>query len=797
MKWFNNIKIRSKLFLVFGILVCITVFFAIFATIQIISITNNVNSLINSYQSRQTLISNAITNIYKMRFASLSKGYLVEDSDYINVVSRLHVNHESDAESFVKNLHDFLGGMTGDPKYSDLERHERLAVNEIEDIFADYSEIAGSVEAAVNNMDKQEMIRYLEDIVPIGNQLTNKAQDLYSLLFHTTMHKAFEITDDMNRSINAMSVITVAFILLSVFILLYIIRSITSPILQIQRATVEIANGNLTYPIRGERRDELGILSNSIGDMVDKLVERELLEQALEAAKTASKAKSSFLANMSHEIRTPMNAILGITEIQLQDENLEQHIKEAFKKIYNSGHLLLSIINDILDLSKIEAGKMELLIDKYEVVSLINDAATINRMRIGSKQIEFELDIDENTPSTLYGDELRIKQILNNLLSNAFKYTEKGVVKLSVYAEAVDNSGELKESVVTLILKISDTGHGMTKEQISKLFDQYSRFNMDASRTTEGTGLGMSITNNLIHMMKGTISVESELNKGSVFTVRLPQKYAGSGAIGKELAESLRKFRLKDADNTKRTHVVYEPMPYGSVLVVDDVLTNLDVAKGLMLPYGLKIDVAASGFEAIAKIKESNVYDIIFMDHMMPKMDGIETTKNIRDLGYTRTIVALSANAVVGQSDIFLANGFDDFISKPIDIRKLNAILKKYVRDKQPLAIIEATNRQMHLFKTFIPESLKAISALETIYDKHDAYEDDDMQMYIITAGKMKSALSNIGETELSAFAGKLEKAGQEKDIAVIAAETPVFLDELRTVSKSLYQKVKKVKAAK
>ncbi|MCL1889122.1 MAG: transporter substrate-binding domain-containing protein [Desulfovibrionaceae bacterium] len=526
------------------------------------------------------------------------------------------------------------------------------------------------------------------------------------------------------------------------------------------------------------------------------------IEQRTEEALSASRAKSDFLASMSHEMRTPMNAILGIAEIQLQDGSLSLPIREALDKIYNSGDLLLSIINDILDLSKIEAGKLELAPAEYQVASLINDIVTLNMMRISSRPIEFELSVDENAPTALYGDELRIKQILSNLLSNAFKYTNEGSVKLSVYTEP-PVSGEAGGAGAMLVFVVSDTGQGMTEEEIGKLFDEYARFNMEANRSTEGTGLGMSITRNLIRMMNGEILVKSELNKGSVFTVRLPQGFAGSGVLGRELAESLEKFQLTGTRQIKRVQVLFEPMPYGRVLVVDDVESNLYVAKGLLAPYGLNVETVVSGFGAIGKIKNGNVYDIVFMDHMMPKMDGIEATKIIRGLGYAHPVVALTANAVVGQSEIFLANGFDGFISKPIDIRQLNSILKQFVRDKQPAEVIEAARRQNEdgrvehiadgtarpvagspLAEIFVRDALKAAATLEALHEKRGAYED--MRTYVISVHGMKSALANIGEPELSAAAHRLEQAGREQNIAVIAAETPAFLGMLRTIIEKL-----------
>jgi CheY-like chemotaxis protein len=420
---------------------------------------------------------------------------------------------------------------------------------------------------------------------------------------------------------------------------------------------------------------------------------------------------------------------------------------------------------------------------------------TLNVLRIGSKPIEFRLDVDENIPSQLIGDELRIRQVLNNLISNAIKYTSRGEVKLTVSADigSADTSPS-PESAIGIVFTVSDTGQGMTQEQVNLLFDEYSRFNADANRTTEGTGLGMSITQNLVRMMKGNICIESEPDNGTTVTVRLPQVNASTGILGKELAENLTKFEKGAIKQIKKAQVVFEPMPYGRVLLVDDVESNLFVAEGLMAPYRLTIETVLSGFEAIDKINEGKVYDIIFMDHMMPRMDGIEATKKIRELGYTHPIVALTANAIVGQSNIFMENGFDGFISKPIDIRQLNATLRKFVRDKQPPEVIEAANRdkdsqgnnggskvytRAQLVEIFARDASRLARGLEAIQKNKNAYGEEDIRTYTINTHALKSALVNIGEAEFSTFASRLEDAGRSKNIAVMASETQRFLDGL------------------
>ncbi|MDR2554294.1 MAG: response regulator [Fibromonadaceae bacterium] len=534
-------------------------------------------------------------------------------------------------------------------------------------------------------------------------------------------------------------------------------------------------------------------VENKVIGYIEAIQDITKVEQMAKAeADSANKAKSLFLAKMSHEIRTPMNAIMGAVEIQIQDETLPPHVRESFAMIYNSSNLLLGIINDILDLSKIEAGKMELVPTKYEIASLINDTVQLNIMR-NSKHITFELFIDENAPAKLIGDEIRIKQILNNLLSNAFKYTEAGKIKLSIYTE------NKKGNDIMLVFAVSDTGNGMTEEQVKKLFStEYIRFNLESNRSIGGTGLGMNITQHLVQMMDGNISVDSKLGKGSVFTVHLPQKIAEPSVLGKEMADNLMQFRALEKE-VKKSQFTREYMPYGNVLIVDDVDSNLFVAKGLMMPYGLSMDTASSGMSAINKIKNGKVYDVIFMDYMMPEMDGMEAVKIIRELGYKKPIVALTANALVGQAKIFLENGFDDFLPKPIDVRQLNAVLNRLVRDKQsPEAIAEARkdklskNMQklpiiesatdMVSYSIFARDAKKALSVFESMFKNPENASDEDWHLFVIKAHAMKSALANIGEAAYSQIAFALEMAGKERNKNTVMQETQKLIDALKSI---------------
>ena len=425
-----------------------------------------------------------------------------------------------------------------------------------------------------------------------------------------------------------------------------------------------------------------------------------LLNAALNQAQEASQAKTSFLANMSHEMRTPLNAVIGLSELSLAAGGINEEALLNLEKINNAGMTLLSTVNDILDISKIEAGKFELNAIQYDTPSLINDAINQSIMRIGDKPITFILDIQENLPSRLYGDDLRIRQIFNNLLSNAFKYTLEGTVELGIRCEKYSQ----EEFILTAWVR--DTGPGIRSEDMDRLFTDYAMMETKTNRKIEGTGLGLAITKRIAEMMGGSISVESEFGKGSVFTVKILQRYVSDVVIGQEVVNSLKSFNYSDQKRRWRSGMMRANIPYAKVLIVDDVDTNLDVARGMMRPYGMQVDCVNSGQEAIDAIRAAKVrYNAVFMDHMMPGMDGIEATRIIReeiDTEYAKTvpIIALTANAIVGNEAMFLSKGFQAFISKPIELGRLDSVIREWVRDKE----LEKKLKQANAEGTAIPE---------------------------------------------------------------------------------------------
>ena len=416
-------------------------------------------------------------------------------------------------------------------------------------------------------------------------------------------------------------------------------------------------------------------------EVIQDVTQLELMVKQRAEAEAASSAKSDFLAKMSHEIRTPLNAILGLAEIQLQ-KPLPPETRMDMERIRRFGATLLGIINNILDISKIEAGGFELIQAEYDVSKLIDDVVQLNIVRIGSKNIALELRVDKTIPARLYGDELRVKQILNNLLSNAIKYTKEGKISFSVEWRRDGESAELA-------FDVNDTGVGIKEDDLKKLFSEYTQLNLRFDPSIEGTGLGLAITKNLAEMMGGTITVQSTYGEGSSFRIVIRQKILDETSIGKQVAHDLEAFRYDTVTHNTVGIVARTDLSHGKVLVVDDVPINLEVAKGLMEPYGLAIDTVGGGQEAIRKIKEEKVlYDAVFMDHMMPDTDGLEATRIIRnEIGteYARTvpIIALTANALTENREKFLANGFDDFLAKPIDIAQLDAKLNRWIGRKK------------------------------------------------------------------------------------------------------------------
>ncbi|MDR2892029.1 MAG: cache domain-containing protein [Deltaproteobacteria bacterium] len=595
-----------------------------------------------------------------------------------------------------------------------------------------------------------------------------------------------DATQVIQRFVQNGLLITLALLTLATMAILVIVRHIVRPIQTMTRAASALAVGDIDIDVQVQTNDEMHALADSFSRMVESarqqvhtihqisngdmtvslqprsendLVNRALvklneilqaqhaaimaehsnlrdtsakLEAALADAKEANSTKSNFLARMSHEIRTPLSAVIGLSELTLGEEGLTLEAESNLEKIYSAGSTILHIVNDILDISKIESGKFEIHPVRYDTPSLINDTVTLNIVRIQEKPIVFRLHVDENLPAELYGDDLRVKQIFNNLLSNAFKFTNSGAVEWRL-------SFEKEADAIWLVSSVRDTGMGITQENLQKLFSDYSQVDSKINRRVEGTGLGLAITKCLVEMMDGTITVESRYGEGSVFHVRLRQTVFSSTPIGKKVAANLMGLHYTLAKCTRRTKLARVDLSYAHVLVVDDIETNLDVAKGMLRPYAIKIDCATSGRQAVDMIRAENPrYSAIFMDHMMPGMDGVEATKIIRqEIGtdYARNIpiIALTANAIAGNEEMFLNNGFQAFISKPIDVIRLDSLLRRWVRDKNLEKELSATG--------------------EAAYPVHNEKRDDGSERHMldgitISGVDIHKACKNFGDNE-------------------------------------------------
>ncbi len=413
---------------------------------------------------------------------------------------------------------------------------------------------------------------------------------------------------------------------------------------------------------------EIGQIATAIDSLYDSITEMLEIEKEKQMAIAASQSKAKFLASMSHEIRTPINTVIGMNEMILR-ENKDENITEYAHNIKSASQMLLGIINDVLDFSKIEAGKLQIVENDYSTETMLNDVVLGNVLRFKEKNLELKLDIDENIPSVLKGDEIRIKQILNNLLSNAAKYTEKGTVTFAAQSQRDDRGFGLQ-------LSVTDTGIGIKPEDVGRLFDSFQRLELERNRYIQGTGLGLNITKQLVDNMNGNITVESEYGKGSCFTVWIPQQIVDDKPIGK-WGHPHKHKELKDGADAKFLYA-----PDAKILVVDDNKMNLLVVKGLLKRTEIQLDFATGGQESFEMTRQKK-YDLILMDHMMPEPDGVQTLHMIREDDANPNkevpVIVLTANAIAGIEDEYIKEGFAGYLSKPVTGDKLEEAIAKHI----------------------------------------------------------------------------------------------------------------------
>ena len=634
------------------------------------------------------------------------------------------------------------------------------------------------------------------------------------------------------------------------------------------------------------------------------------LRAAVERAEKANRAKSAFLAKVSHELRTPLNSIIGMTELALREHTLSNS-REHMMMVKQASSDLLALINDILDFSKIESGTFEILPKKYLFSSLLNDTISIIKARLVDSQVRFAVHVDCNMPNALFGDELRIRQALLNILGNSVKYTEKGFISLTISGAAREDDR------IVLTMEIMDSGKGIKPEDMELVFDEYAQADLESNQGIEGAGLGLAITRSIVWAMDGEISVASEYGKGSTFTVTLPQtivspekfasvdnpeaknvliyehravyanslilalmnlgvayEYAWSDfdfhekltkkhfafifiplsifernkdilqntkgdaeiilltELGESLPDTTRRALympghslsvaniLNGSDSNAYTlpneDIAQFTAPDAKILLVDDFSANLKIAGGLMLPYNMRIELRKNGQEAVEAV-QSTRYDLVFMDHKMPVMNGVEATRRIRALGgafLTLPIIALTANAVAGAREMFLENGFDDFLSKPIDTVKLDRLLERWIprakqkrspaakqaQDSAPavcrgtgiaidgidtakgIALTGGTRERFcEVLAVFYRDGKDMLQNIQESLSSHD------LPLYAVYVHALKSASASIGADALSEQASALEKAGEQGDTAYIEKHSAQFLKEYEALLHNIH----------
>ena len=799
----RKLRIRTRLLLSFSIIVFLTL---------IVGLTG--------FISLTSLRDTSVRTIHNVELMNYLYDYNVAiDAGVFNM---LYVNDINLAQYTLNKTREQLDGfllyinayLKHQNQFSDIftpgEMQNMLNLKEMYE--ETYIYIVNEISYLIERRQREEALSlYINRFVPTFDTFTY----YISAAFDKNLEYCLAETEKNHIGATISAFIMIAIVLLSlmasVFLALEVTKSISIPLSGLEKATKKILNGELGAKFEvSDSDDEIASLSRRLNGSLHFIIHAQQIkldaitaQHEKEKAEASSKAKDDFLAKMSHEIRTPMNAITGMAELLLRGD-LPDTARIYAQDIRQAGNNLISIINDILDFSKIESGKMDIIPVRYHLSSLINDTINIIRIRLMEKQIQFHLDIDKNIPNNLIGDEVRIRQILINLLSNAVKYTDQGHIKLSIKIK------EIAEKQIWLIASVSDTGKGIKPDDRIKLFGDFVRVDTKENQGIEGTGLGLAIAKRLCVAMGGDITVESEYGKGSTFTVVIPQNIKGN--------------ELYNDDNTANINgqesygTISFKLPSVRILVVDDISANIKVAEGLLSPYEAAIDTCLSGEEAIELIK-SRTYDLVFMDHMMPEMNGIEAVAQIRawEKKPKLPIIALTANAVAGMKEMFIEKGFDDFLAKPIDILKLEEILDRWIPAKKKEMVTEKKERKI-IIDEKIPDipgvnvkrgiintggTLEKYSKVLSVFCK-DIDERLPMLQAIPDTGTLtafttyihavKSSLATMGAKELSEKAAELEKAGKKKDITFLKNNLAAFMDQLNSLIKNILATLELIK---
>ncbi len=632
-------------------------------------------------------------------------------------------------------------------------------------------------------------------------------------------------------SVKLAMLISIIVIPLAIFVNRYAQRRIARPIRSLSKAVSDIYRSNEesinasvqeVHALNINTNDEIEDLYHAVDLTFYRLIEyielvksRQNIEDQLNIEKRANEAKSRFLSNISHEIRTPINAVLGFDEMILRESN-DQNVIGYANDIQSSGRTLLALINDILDFSKIEAGKMQIIPVEYELGSMINDVVNMAEIKASEKNLELNVEVEEEIPHILFGDEVRIKQCILNIITNAIKYTEHGSVTLDISFDNIfdDDPDSAEEERIALNVRVTDTGIGIREEDIQKLSTAFERIDEKRNRTIEGTGLGINIVNSLLGMMDSKLNVKSEYGIGSEFSFSIPQVVVNAEPIGN--------FAKQYKDAVQDTHEYKESFhaPDARILVVDDTKTNLTVVEGLLKQTQIAVDTAISGMEALDMVCKYK-YDIIFLDHRMPEMDGIQTfhamEESVYNLNKDVPVIALTANAISGSREMYFREGFTNYMSKPVDPAKLEEMIMSYLpsykvsrpgdkdfvsdndrsdeSDKeafQDLLKINGVDVNAAISRCGSPEVARdvmvdfklAIDEKSNLIEKY--FVERNIKNYTIYVHGLKSSARAIGAIDLAEKAEYLEECGNNGNLAEIEELTPGLLELYRSYNTKL-----------
>ena len=612
-----------------------------------------------------------------------------------------------------------------------------------------------------------------------------------------------EISEPQMSLMRQQLIISSIILVFAVLVTLIFVRTITGPLKQMTAVAEQYANGNFNEQMSVRGKDEVSILSRSLQTMSTSL------KQQIEIADSANRAKSEFLASMSHEIRTPINAVLGMNEMILREAE-DKKILGYSANIQDAGRNLLSLINTILDFSKIEDGKMEIIPISYDLASMVNSLVNSIAERAKAKSLSLTVNVDKTLPSMLLGDDMRISQVIMNLLTNAVKYTETGGVTLTI------KDGGRENGSVILDVSVKDTGIGIKEADLDKLGVAFERLEEKRNKNIEGTGLGMSIVTRLLTMMNSKLRIESVYGEGSTFSFSLPQQIDDETPIG-DYQE-----RLKENDRLRLNTLPV--IKNAKILVVDDYAMNLKVADNLLRLFGIEAELIMSGQEAIKAVSRKT-YHIIFLDHMMPGMDGIETLTELREkkmIGRFTAVIALTANAVVGAREAYISAGFNDYLSKPIEMKELEALLLKYLpkdfitypepsehepapddseQDEEAQSDDTAALTPEEILRSAFPEEsgISVSTGMEFCADDAGFYadmlkeyissaaekkeklgkfrDDGDTEQYRILVHALKSGSKTIGAMKVADMAKELEDAAKNGDTEFINEHHDAFIE--------------------